>query len=133
MEILDGASNFGIGVDIESVERFVNLDRAKDSALLRRLFTQGELEYCFSKRKAGAHLAARYAAKEAVIKALASLNRPSINYGEIEVVNDGKGVPLVRINRAGFGDLQVCLSLSHCKDEAIAFTIVTPGKGYPEG
>jgi holo-[acyl-carrier protein] synthase len=61
-------NNFGIGVDIESIERFVKLDRAKDSRFLAKIFTEKELDYCFKYKSPAEHLAVRYAGKEAVIK-----------------------------------------------------------------
>jgi len=122
METVD---SLGIGVDIESVDRFEGLARLRDSRLLERLFTPGELDYCFARRPPAPHLAARYAAKEAVIKALSSLGRSKPRYRDIEVRNNEDGVPQVTIHRDGFSDLRIYLSLSHCRDKAVAFTLVT--------
>jgi holo-[acyl-carrier protein] synthase len=55
---------------------------------------------------------------------LTSLGRAGLNYRDIEIINDKNGVPTVKINKVGFDDLRIHLSLSHCKDKAIAFTIV---------
>jgi len=117
--------SFGIGVDIESIDRFAGLERTQDSSFLNKIFTQKELEYCFSKKMVAQHLAVRYCAKEAVVKALASLNRANLSYRDIEIVNEKSGVPEVRIEKPGFHDLQIKLSLSHCADKAIAFAVVT--------
>lgn len=123
MSNMEGDKSFGIGTDIESISRF--RDYTQSSSFLKRIFTQNELEYCFSKRTAAPHLAARYAGKEAVVKALTSIGKASLNYREIEILNDKNGVPIVRLSKASFHGLQVYISLSHCKDKAIAFTIVT--------
>lgn len=120
--------NFGIGVDIDSIDRFAGLKRTQDSSFLNKVFTQKELEYCYSKRTPAPHLAARFAGKEAVIKALHSLGRPRSNYVDIEITNSEEGVPEVKLMKPGFDDLQIKLSLSHCADKAIAFAIVTETK-----
>jgi len=116
--------NIGIGVDIEVIGRFLGLTIEKDAAFLHKLFTEKELDYCFSYGNPPEHLAARYAGKEAIIKALSQLNRPVSNYREIEIVNDKRGVPGARILKEGFAGLDILLSLSHSKETAVAFTIV---------
>lgn len=121
-------NHLGIGVDIENIDQFTGTDRTQDSSFLNKIFTQNELEYCFSKKMVAQHLAARYCAKEAVVKALASLNRTNLNYRDIEIFNEKSGIPEVRIEQPGFHDLQIKLSLSHCADEAIAFVIITKNK-----
>ena len=118
-------NHLGIGVDIENIDRFTGPDRARNSAFLNKIFTGAEQEYCFSKAVAAPHLAARYAGKEAVVKALTGIGRLNIGYRDIEIINDKNGVPDVRIGKTGFHDLQIKLSLSHCADKAIAFAVVT--------
>ncbi len=112
----------GIGVDIENIDRFEKYSR--DMPLAQRLFTANELDYCFSARQPAPHLAVRFAGKEAIIKALSSLNKGSPGYRNIEILNDEKGVPLARINKAGFEGLDIRLSLSHSRQQVIAFTII---------
>jgi holo-[acyl-carrier protein] synthase len=115
--------NFGIGVDIETISRFKNADAA--SSFLNKVFTGAELDYCFSCPAPAQHLAARFAGKEAVIKALFGLNRSGPGYKDIEIVNENDGVPSARILKPGFDDLEIRLSLSHSRQEAIAFAVVT--------
>ncbi len=117
-------NKIGIGTDIENIDRFTGSGFVQNSALLNRIFTQSEQEYCFLKKKAAPHLAARYCGKEAIIKALASIGSANVNYGDIEIVNKKDGMPVVRIDKEGFRDLEIHLSLSHCEDKAIAFAIV---------
>lgn len=124
------SDNFGIGTDIESIDRFTRRDYIQNCAFLNKIFTRTEQEYCFSRKTAAAHLAARYAGKEAIVKALTSLNRVGLNYRDIEIVNDKNGVPVVEIKKVGFDDLRIHLSLSHCKDKAIAFAIVVETKQH---
>ena len=117
-------NKFGVGTDIESIDRFTNLDYAQNSASVKRIFTQREQEYCFSKKTAAPHLAARFCGKEAIVKALTCFGGANVRFTDIEIINNQDGVPVARINKEGFRDFQIHLSLSHCKDKAIAFAIV---------
>lgn len=114
---------FGVGVDIENIDRFRKL--ATDNAFLHRVFTQRELDYCLAHRSPAAHLAVRFAAKEAIIKALSGLNRTSPGYKHIEITNRETGLPIAHIRKEGFEKLHISLSLSHSRTQAIAFTIIT--------
>lgn len=112
---------FTIGTDIVSINRFKNLDKIKNRSLLSKIFTKNELEYCFSKVKAAPHLAARFAAKEAIIKALKPLVNNDLNYNEIEVINDKNGSPLINILKKDLEIYKIDVSLSHSDDNAVAF------------
>ena len=104
--------SFGVGTDIEDIARFRNLDRDENSNFLKKIFTEKELDYSFSKGKPHQHLAARYAGKEAVVKALSSVGKKSINYKDIEILNDNDGVPKVSLNNNDFNGLKINISLS---------------------
>ena len=114
----------GIGVDIEDISRFQGLTVEKDASFLNKLFTEKELNYCFSAGNPAEHLAARFAGKEAIIKALSQLERFEADYRDIEIVNDKMGIPGARVLKEGFAVLDILLSLSHSQETAIAFTIV---------
>lgn len=73
----------GIGIDIEDIERFNSMTFDNSETFFRKVFTKSEIEYCFCKTKASIHLAARYAGKEAVVKALISMCNESPDYKEI--------------------------------------------------
>ncbi|MBN2052834.1 4'-phosphopantetheinyl transferase superfamily protein [Candidatus Woesearchaeota archaeon] len=113
---------WGIGADVEDTKRFKGLDRKKNIAFLSKIFNGQELDYCFSKQKPYLHLAARFAGKESVLKALnsagQSINASAIN--KIMIFNDKKGLPLVRIDLKDAKDFEVKLSLSHVDDKAFA-------------
>jgi len=110
--------NFSIGVDIENISRFEN--KAHEGIFLTKIFTPSELEYCFSKSSPARHLAARFCAKEAIIKALSSLDGIKPYYKEIEILNTQDGNPYV--NLINYNEkFNVKISLSHCEDKAIAF------------
>lgn len=115
--------NLGIGIDIEHIERFSDLDRVKNSTFLNRIFTAKELDYCFAHGKPAPHLTARFAGKEAIIKAATGLGI-KLNYREIEILNDKNSVPIVHITKMNPPQLTAKLSLSHEQDKAIGLALV---------
>ena len=117
-------SEFGVGVDIENIERFSKPNVIKNKQFLEKIFTKKELDYCFSKAKPEQHLAARYAGKEAVVKAICSLKKINIDYKKVEILNNKNNVPLAKINK-DLGNLKIEISLAHCEDKAIAFVIAS--------
>ena len=116
-------SNLGIGVDIESVNRFEDF-KNKNNRFLTKIFNKSEIQYCFSKVKPSQHLAARFAAKEAIIKAINSIFEDFPTLNEIEIKNDQKGKPYVLIHKKKFSSVNTKISLSHNKDIAIAFVVI---------
>jgi len=117
-------NNFEIGIDIEKIKRFDNKENSRDENFLKKIFTQKELDYCFSKNNASSHLAGRYAAKEAIIKALSSIYEEKIIYNEIEIVNNSNSVPEVIILKPELNNLKIKISISHNEDNAIAMAIL---------
>jgi holo-[acyl-carrier protein] synthase len=115
-------SSFGVGVDIELIDRFKKFRYDASDAFLRRVYTKKELEYCFAKRNSAEHLAARFAGKEAVRKCLEGLVRPLPAFGEIEILNAKSGAP--RAHLKGQKDMRVQISLSHSGEYAVAFALV---------
>ena len=116
--------DIGIGTDIEEIRRFENNKDPSFLAFLKKNFTRIELDYCLSKDTLAPHLAARFAGKEAVIKALSSLNITHTFYPDIEITNNEKGVPSVRINTEHNEKLIVKISLSHSSGMALAFCVI---------
>jgi holo-[acyl-carrier protein] synthase len=120
----------GLGTDLVRVERFRRFVREAKSALLERLFTEGERCYCLAKRDPAPYLAARFAAKEAFLKALGLGLRDGICWHDMDVVRDELGKPsFVLTGRAqeicrkrGIG--AVHLSYSHDGDYAAASVIL---------
>ena len=111
----------GVGTDIEDVGRFKDLDRNRNRNFLDKIFTKKELDYIFSRGKPNQHLAARYAGKEAVVKALVSLGKKGVDYKNIEILNDINGAPEVNYNDT---KLKIYVSLSHSNDRALAFAVI---------
>ena len=117
---MDFNKNFGNGTDIETIKRFQKLDRTNDKIFLEKIFTKKEIDYCFSKDNVAQHLASRYSAKEAIIKALGNIEIHGVDYKKLEIFKSKEGVPKVRNKEI---DASIKISMSHCKDKAIAFAI----------
>jgi len=120
----------GVGTDLCRIGRFQqHLERGK-LALVERLFTVGERDYALGKKSAAAHLAARFAAKEAFLKALGLGLRDGLSWQDIEVVRDALGKPSLKLSgRAAeiVAERQVVathLSYSHDGDYAVATVIL---------
>jgi holo-[acyl-carrier protein] synthase len=126
----------GVGIDIVPVARLAALVESRGEAFLERWFTDGEIDYCWRKAAPSRHFAARFAAKEAVIKALAATWEGPLGWRYVEIVTASNGVPSVRLTgpvlqvarRQGAADIQV--SLSHCQNYATAVAFCT---GRAEG
>jgi holo-[acyl-carrier protein] synthase len=123
--------DFGVGVDIASIENFKKYK--KDDKFLSSIFTDAELEYCFSKDFPASHLTVRFAAKEAVIKALYSINKKEIDtlkvkYKYIEIFNSDRGVPIARVNNLDLAGFTLKVSLSHNDGYGIAYAVIVEEK-----
>jgi holo-[acyl-carrier protein] synthase len=120
----------GVGTDIVAVARIAALMRDRGAAFLERWFTAREIDYCSSKAVPSRHFAARFAAKEAVVKALPMAWDGPLPWRSIEIVNDPRGAPSVSLSgaildaatRAGVGEIRV--SVSHCDEYATAIALV---------
>ena len=112
---------WGLGVDLVEVPRVRRL--AANPAFLRRVFTPGELAYAGKSVNRFERLAARFAVKEAVIKAL---DDTSIPLNSIEVENTASGRPGVKVRK--YPGLKLMVSLSHTAGHAMAAALVLPGK-----
>ena len=110
-----------IGVDCVDIARFSNI--IKDKKLLHKIFTAREIEYCEGKKPFSQHFAARFAGKEAVIKALWHYNI-QIPLNLIEILNDQHGRPSVRILDDKYASFELKISLSHSEEIAIAMVAV---------
>lgn len=120
----------GLGTDLARTERFRRFLLEGKTALLERLFTAGERSYSLAKADPAPHLAARFAAKEAGMKAFGLGWRDGLAWHDFEVVHDPLGKPdLVLGGRAAElaaerGVTTVHLSYSHDGDYAVATVIL---------
>ena len=120
---------FTCGTDIIEISRIKESIEKTEEAFLNKVFTKNEIQYCESKKKQKyQHYAARFAAKEAVFKAISNLleDKYSISWKDIEVLNTKEGRPFVNINLINNkGISNIDISLSHCKEYAVANVIVS--------
>jgi holo-[acyl-carrier protein] synthase len=89
-----GSVVFGIGTDIIEVERVEEM-LARGKEYLETIFTHAETDYCESKARKAEHYAARFAAKEAFLKALGTGWRDGLAFADIEIRHDALGQPQV--------------------------------------
>ncbi|MCB1111897.1 MAG: holo-ACP synthase [Chlamydiales bacterium] len=119
----------GLGIDIIEVARINKvLEGENGRSFLERVFTSTESDYCRRHRSSAKHFAGRWAAKEAIAKALGTGLREEINWTDIEILNDDQGKPYVilsgRLNQK-FENPNIMISISHCDTHASAVAIWT--------
>jgi len=116
----------GVGVDIIEVDRIESAVRRHGDRFLQKLFTPGEIAYCRSRGRSAEHLAGRFAAKEAVLKALGIGIRWGSALKEIEVRRGASGHPTVALagrvaaRARELGAERIHVSLSHTARHAVA-------------
>lgn len=116
----------GVGTDIIEIKRIEASIKRFGQRFLDRIFTADEQTYCLSYRDSSPRFAGRFAAKEAIVKALGSGFRDGIGWLDIEIVNDEQGRPTARLSPAlqeMFGEPEIHLSISHSRDYATAFAV----------
>ena len=122
----------GLGTDLSRIARFERLVSEK-KAVIDRLFTDGEKNYAFSKKHPAPHLAARFAAKEAFLKALGLGLREGVSWLDINVELDDLGKPTLKLTGRALEIFEqreyssLHLSYSHEGEYAFA-TVVLEGK-----
>ena len=117
-----------IGTDIIEISRIKKSIEETDNKFIERVFTDKEIEYCESKKtQKYQHYAVRFAAKEAVFKSISDKlkNKYEIEWKDIEILNDLSGRPYVKILNSKINNIKnIDISLSHCKEYAIASVVV---------
>ncbi len=113
-----------IGVDHVTISHF-NEALLSNIKFLNRCFTLKEQVYCLSKIDPSPHFAVRFAAKEAVIKALSGFNQ-LLEHNRIEITKNAKGRPSINYltNEPFYLSLNTDVSLSHSETSAVAFVII---------
>ncbi len=116
------------GIDIIEVERIQNNIENYGESFLNKIYTENEIQYCESK-KANRYqsYAGRFAAKEAVFKAISKVlnNKFDISWKDIEILNQADGRPFVQLNYNNVRNFKIDISISHIAATAIASVIVT--------
>ncbi|MBX3740024.1 MAG: holo-ACP synthase [Akkermansiaceae bacterium] len=116
----------GIGIDVVEVDRIESAIARHGEPFLSRLFTDAERAYCAAQKRAGLHYAARFAAKEAVSKALGTGIGGEAGWLDLEIVRDPSGAPKLALHgtaaeyATGRGISEIQISLTHAKDYAAA-------------
>ena len=116
----------GIGTDIIEIRRIEQSIERYGQRFLDRIFTSNEQDYCLRFRDSGRHFAGRFAAKEAIAKALGTGLSQGLTWLDIDICNDLKGRPEVRLSPTAqlmFPSHHLHLSISHSKDYATALAI----------
>ncbi|SJZ34485.1 holo-ACP synthase [Selenihalanaerobacter shriftii] len=116
---------YGIGVDIVEVKRIEQSLKKHDERFKEKIFTDGEVDYCLKSNNAAIHFAARFAAKEAIVKALGTGLR-NMKWTDIEIIKDELGKPEVKLHdkakkiAQSLGIKKLLISLSHTDEYAVA-------------
>ena len=114
----------GTGVDITEVRRLKQAVQKWGDDFLNRIFTELELKHAKNRGTSiYQHLAGRFAAKEAVFKALGNKD---LNWKDVQILNDKDGKPLCVLLNGKGRKVDVQISISHVKTYAVASAIVTP-------
>lgn len=120
---------FGIGIDVVEVERISTAIERHGEPFLAKIFTASERAYCESRKNPAMHYAARFAAKEAVAKALGTGIGGNAGLHDLEVIHDDAGAPKLRLSGAAetfakqHGITGIQISLTHARDYAAANAI----------
>lgn len=117
------------GIDIVECLRIAQMIERHGELFITRVYTDAEIEYCTARKAATQHYSGRWAAKEAVLKALGTGWRRGISWRDIEIRNDRMGAPMVNLKagardvmeKAGIRKLHV--SISHCRSFAVAHVV----------
>jgi holo-[acyl-carrier protein] synthase len=123
----------GMGVDIIEIHRMRDAIEKWGDSFLEKIFTPREIRYSSARRFSYQHFAARFAAKEAVLKAFGEPGKHPMGWTEIEVLNDREGKPMIEFHddalmlkkKKRVGD--VIVSMSHSDRYAIANVILVGG------
>jgi holo-[acyl-carrier protein] synthase len=121
---------YGIGFDLVRVSRIAEALERWGERFQKKVFTPGEIRYCLQKRNAAPHFAARFGAKEALVKALGIGIRRGVHWRDVEVRRGPLGRPVLKVHGRA---LEICqkegiealfLSLTHDGDYSGAMVVL---------
>lgn len=125
----------GVGIDILPVARMEGELRDPEASFKNEVFTPSEIAYCESKRYPARHFAARFAAKEAALKALGGVGQSLPHWREVEIRTGASGVPRMEL-RGRFREIAersrvdaIHVSLTHTRDLAAATVVMESRAG----
>lgn len=119
----------GIGTDITECPRIGRMIIEHGEQFLRRVYTEKEIEYCNARKLSTEHYAGRWAAKEAILKAIGTGWVQGVSWREIEIYNEPGGAPKVELyggtrqlaEMRGVGE--ILITISHCRTYATAYAV----------
>jgi len=118
----------GIGIDIIEIDRIRDSIERFGDRFLNKIYTQKEIDYCLKKKYKYQHLAARFAAKEAVYKALATGWDKDVSWQNIEISNEPNGMPIVtlqgKLKKFLSEGKNLKISMSHSRDYVTCVAII---------
>jgi holo-[acyl-carrier protein] synthase len=121
---------YGIGIDIVSIPRIERMLDRWGRLFTQRVFTPAEIAFCEGRSNPGQHFALRWAAKEAMLKALGMGLRGGIKWTDIEVVNEPSGQPSLQLHNQAKGFLAdrnikaTFVSISHERNYGVAHVVL---------
>jgi holo-[acyl-carrier protein] synthase len=130
------ASIIGVGIDLVQISRMRRAITRWADRFLERILSSNERAYCQARRDAAPHIAARFAAKEAGLKAL-GLGWRGVRWTDLEVVNAPSGQPSLRLfgrpaqRMAELGGQALLVSLTHDGDYAAAHVVISRAEPQP--
>ncbi|HSX38058.1 MAG TPA: holo-ACP synthase [Chlamydiales bacterium] len=116
----------GLGSDIIEIARMRTSIERHGLHFLNRLFSQKEQDYCYKFQDPAPHFTGKFAAKEAVAKALGTGFGANLSWRDLEILNNHSGKPIVLFNEATlqrFQNPQLLISVTHCATYAVAIAI----------
>ena len=123
----------GLGFDVTDIPRVAEVFERYGDRFLRRIFTEGEIAYCTRRRNPVPHLAGRFAAKEAAMKALGTGHSRGVLWKDIEVVRQPGGPPQLRLHGGAAARAERMnvrnswLTITHAESLAMAQVILVGG------
>lgn len=124
----------GIGTDIVNIKRIENILNIYGNKFINRIFTEEEIKYCIKHINSASFFAKRFAAKEAILKALGTGLSKGISFPDIEIKKDHNKKPIVSLNSKAMvilnnkgynhSDINILLSLSDDYPYALAYVII---------
>jgi holo-[acyl-carrier protein] synthase len=121
----------GIGVDIIEIDRIQHSIESIGEPFLAKVYTPTEVVYCNGKARRYQHFAARFAAKEAMSKALSTGWAGEFRWKDVEVTNDPSGQPRFSLHgtlRDRLAGATVMLSMSHSESHVVAMVLIEDGR-----
>ncbi len=123
------ADIIGIGIDITECLRIARMIERHGELFIDRVYTPVESKYCQSRKQATQHFTGRWAAKEAILKALGTGWRRGISWRDMEIRNEPGGKPSVALRGGAkevveqLGITEIQITISHCRTYATACAI----------